>query len=239
MKTVLITGASRGIGRGIAKKFARMGDYNVVINYNQSEELALELAEKIGGFAVKADIGNSQEVKDMIDIVNQKFGKIDVLINNAGISKFNLFSDITEDEWQEMININLSGAYRVTQGAIGGMIREHSGVIINISSMWGEVGSSCEVAYSTAKAGLIGMTKALAKELGTSNIRVNCIAPGLVDTDMNGGITEDAMDGLIEETPLMRIGKPSDIAALAYFLASDESSFITGQVVGSNGGYVI
>lgn len=239
MKTVLITGASRGIGRGIAKKFAKTGDYNVIINYNQSEKLALLLAESIGGFAVKADVGNFQEVRDMIGIIDKKFGKIDVLVNNAGVSKFNLFSDITEDEWQNMMNINLSGAYRVTQGVVGGMIRDQSGVIINISSMWGEVGSSCEVAYSTAKAGLIGMTKALAKELGTSNIRVNCISPGLIDTDMNGDITEETMDELIDETPLMRIGKPSDIAALAYFLASDEASFITGQVVGSNGGYVI
>lgn len=238
MKTVLITGGARGIGAATAKRFAD-GGYKVIINYNKSRTEAEALAKLIGAYAIKADIGNPSEVELMMKNLENEFGGVDVIINNAGISKFNLFTDITEEEWQEIININLSGAYRVAKHGIKSMISRRSGCIINISSMWGQVGSSCETAYSASKAGLIGLTKALAKELGPSNIRVNCIAPGVIDTDMNSSISSEVMAELCDETPLMRIGKPEDIAELAFFLASDAASFITGQIIGSNGGFVI
>lgn len=238
MKTVLITGASRGIGAATAKRFAE-GGYNVVINYNKSEAEAKSLAELINACAIKADIGNPAEVEEMMRIIEKDFGGADVIINNAGVSKFGLFTDMTEDEWQEIININLSGAYRVTRCGVKPMIAKKCGCIINISSMWGQVGSSCESAYSASKAGLIGLTKALAKELGPSNIRVNCIAPGVIDTDMNSSLTAETLAELAEDTPLMRLGKPEDIAELAFFLASDGAGFITGQIIGSNGGFVI
>lgn len=238
MKTVLVTGGSRGIGAATAKRFAE-GGYRVVINYNNSQAVAEALAKLIGAYAIKANVGNPSEVELMMKKIENDFGGADVIINNAGISKFNLFTDITEEEWQEIININLSGAYRVTKHGIKPMIARRSGCVINISSMWGQVGSSCETAYSASKAGLIGLTKALAKELGPSNIRVNCIAPGVIDTDMNSSISPEIMTELCAETPLMRIGKPEDIAELAFFIASDAASFITGQIIGSNGGFVI
>lgn len=238
MKTVLVTGGSRGIGAASAKCFAE-GGYRVIVNYNNSKADAEALAELIGGYAIKADVGSPSEVELMMKRIESDFGGADVIINNAGISKFNLFTDIAEEEWQEIININLSGAYRVIKHGIKPMIARRSGCVINISSMWGQTGASCEAAYSASKAGLIGLTKALAKELGPSNIRVNCIAPGVIDTDMNSSISPETMAELCAETPLMRIGKPEDIAELAFFLASDAASFITGQIIGSNGGFVI
>lgn len=238
MKTVLITGASRGIGAATAKRFAE-GGYNVIINYNKSEAEAKSLANRINACALKADIGNPAEVERMMQRIENDFGGADVIINNAGISKFGLFTDMTEEEWQEIINVNLSGAYRVTRHGVKPMIAKKQGCIINISSMWGQVGSSCESAYSASKAGLIGLTKSLAKELGPSNIRVNCIAPGVIDTDMNSSLTAETLAELREDTPLMRLGKPEDIADLAFFLASDGAAFITGQIIGSNGGFVI
>ena len=238
MKPVLVTGGSRGIGAAVSKRFAE-GGYRVVINYNKSKAEAETLAGSIGAYVVKADVGSPSEVESMMSKIENEFGGADVIINNAGISKFNLFTDVTEEEWQEIININLSGAYRVTRHGIKPMIARRSGCVINISSMWGQVGSSCETAYSASKAGLIGLTKALAKELGPSNIRVNCIAPGVIDTDMNRSLSPDVMAELCDETPLMRIGRPEDIAELAYFLASDAANFITGQIIGSNGGFVI
>ena len=197
------------------------------------------MAEETGGYPIKADISVPEQVESMIDKIEDKFGGVDILINNAGISKFNLFTDITEDEWSEVMEVNLNGPYRVTRGVVRHMINNHFGSIINISSMWGVVGSSCEVAYSTAKSGLIGMTKALAKELGPSNIRVNCIAPGVIDTDMNAGLDENTVRELISETPVMRIGKPRDVGELAYFLSGSGAEFITGQVIGVNGGFVV
>lgn len=237
MKTVLITGASGGIGSEIAEKFG--GDYNVVINYNRSEERAQAVARAVGGFPVKADVSSPEEVAAMFKEIEERFGGVDVLINNAGVSKSQLFTDCTEEIWNEILDVNLSGVYRVTKHALPHMIRNHSGSIINISSMWGEVGASCEAAYSAAKAGVIGLTKALAKELGPSGIRVNCITPGLIDTPMNQEHDEETITVLVEETPLMRIGTPEDVGGLARFLAEESSSFITGQVIGVNGGFVI
>ena len=226
-KTALITGSSRGIGRAIAILFAR-NNYNVVINYNKSEKEAQELydmlrKENLSVRIFKADVSNVQEANALVNYTIGQFENIDVLVNNAGISKPCLFTDISYEQWDEMISTNLSSVFYV---------------IINISSMWGLVGSSFEVDYSATKAGIIGMTKALAKELGPSNINVNAIAPGVIKTDMLNDLSQDTMDMLKEETPLMRIGKPEDIAKCALFLA-EQGDFITGQVISSNGGFVI
>ena len=242
-KTALITGASRGIGREIAKLFAK-NNYNVVINYNKSEDEAKELEKELSdkGYDVrifKADVSNINEANALVNFTIGQFEKIDVLINNAGISRFNLFTDISFDEWHEVMNVNLNSVFYVTKKALQYMIPEHSGKIINISSMWGLVGSANEVHYSTSKAALIGMTKALAKELGPSNIQVNAIAPGVIQTDMLNDVDDDTIEMLREETPLMRIGQPIDIAKCALFLASDGGDFMTGQVISSNGGFVI
>ena len=242
-KTVLITGSSRGIGREIAKLFAK-NNYNVVINYNKSEKEAKELLEELTkeNYSVrifKADVSNVNEANALVNYTIGQFEKIDVLINNAGISRFNIFTDISYDEWHEVMNANLNSAFYVTKKVLQYMLPEQSGKIINISSMWGLVGSANEVHYSTSKAALIGMTKALAKELGPSNIQVNAIAPGVIETDMLKEMDEDTIEMLKYDTPLMRIGKPIDIAKCALFLASDGGDFITGQVISSNGGFVI
>lgn len=236
MKTALITGGSRGIGAAIARRFAGEG-FRVIINYNKSEAEAKALAAELGGMAVRADVGDPKQVTAMAGEIGARFGALDVLVNNAGISRIGLFTDMTEDEWQRMIDVNLGGAFRVTKSLIKPMIARQSGCVINISSMWGQVGASCEAAYSASKAGLIGLTKALAKELGPSGIRVNCIAPGVIETDMNAELSGDTISALADDTPLMRLGAPEDVADAAYFLAG--SGFITGQVLGVNGGFVI
>ena len=240
IKTVLITGASRGIGRAIASVFAKNG-YSVIINYNRSKDeantLTAELTKQYGAEckAIKADVSNSAEVKAMF----KKAGAVDVLINNAGVSSQKLFTDITDEDWKNTIGVNLDGAFYCCREALPRMISQKRGVIINISSMWGEVGASCEVHYSASKAGVIGLTKALAKEVAPSGIRVNCIAPGVIMTDMMSGYDDETIEELKVETPLQRLGTPEDIASAALFLASDEASFITGQSLGVNGGFVI
>lgn len=242
-KTVLITGASRGIGKAISKLFAE-NNYNVVINYNKSEYEAKELQNYLisKGCSVrifKADVSNINEVNSLINYTIGQFEKIDVLINNAGISKTNLFTDISYEEWNEIMNVNLNGVFYTTKKALQYMIPEMNGKIINISSIWGIVGGSFEVHYSASKAAIIGMTKALAKELGPSNISVNCIAPGVIKTDMIKNLSEDTLDILKEETPLMKLGTPEDIAKCALFLAGEGGDFLTGQVISPNGGFVI
>lgn len=187
----------------------------------------------------KANISNREDVEDMVDYCIKEFGGLDVLVNNAGVSQDKLFTDITDEDWDNMMNINLKGSFYCSQVALKYMISEKKGNIINISSIWGISGASCEVHYSITKAGIIGMTKALAKEVGPSNIRVNSIAPGVINTDMLSGYNEEDIDALVEETPLMRLGTPEDIANCAIFLASDKSNFITGQVISPNGGFVI
>ncbi len=230
MRKVLVTGASRGIGAAIAREFSKNGD-KVFINYNTSREKAENLAREINGIAVWADVADPDAVKEML----QKTGDIDVLINNAGFAQFSMFDALSDEDWHRMIDVTLSGAFYCTRGVLPHMIHQKQGSIINISSIWGVTGASCEVAYSTAKAGLIGMTKALAKEVGPSGIRVNCIAPGVIDTDMNAMLTPDTISDLIEEIPLGRIGTPEDIAKAVLFLA-EPNSFITGQVLSINGG---
>lgn len=242
-KVMLITGASRGIGAAIAYE-ASMTGYFVVINYNKSERDAETLCEKIkkdGGecIAVKADITSSSDVEHLCDEALLYSGKIDVLVNNAGISSFSLFTDISDELWDQTFDINVKGNFYVTRRVVPNMVREKAGRIINISSVWGICGSSCEVHYSASKAAIIGMTKALAKELGPSGITVNCVAPGVIDTDMNKMLSKEDFEALCDETPLERIGKPYEIAKAVLFLASDDASFITGQVLSPNGGFVI
>ncbi|HBF8171978.1 TPA: SDR family oxidoreductase [Clostridioides difficile] len=242
-KTVLITGGARGIGKAMSKAFAKEG-YNVLVNFNKSENEAKELYTILNekNFSVKlfkANISNREDVEDMVDYCIKEFGGLDVLVNNAGVSQDKLFTDITDEDWDNMMNINLKGSFYCSQVALKYMISEKKGNIINISSIWGISGASCEVHYSITKAGIIGMTKALAKEVGPSNIRVNSIAPGVINTDMLSGYNEEDIDALVEEIPLMRLGTPEDIANCAIFLASDKSNFITGQVISPNGGFVI
>lgn len=242
-KTVLITGGARGIGKAMSKAFAKEG-YNVLVNFNKSENEAKELYTILNekNFSVKlfkSDISNREDVENMVDYCIKEFGGLDVLVNNAGVSQDKLFTDITDEDWDNMMNINLKGSFYCSQVALKYMISEKKGNIINISSIWGISGASCEVHYSITKAGIIGMTKALAKEVGPSNIRVNSIAPGVINTDMLSGYNEEDIDALVEETPLMRLGTPEDIANCAIFLASDKSNFITGQVISPNGGFVI
>lgn len=238
MKTVLITGGSRGIGRAMVELFCENG-YKVAFTYKNSESQAKNLAETMGAVAIKADSASEAEVVEAVKAAENALGKIDCLINNAGISSFSLFTDLTLEEWNRHLAINLTGAFLYSRAVIPGMVSRKRGRIINITSMWGIVGSSCEVHYSTAKAGLIGMTKALAKELGPSGITVNAIAPGLIATDMNACLSEEDINEVAEETPLMRVGLPSEVARAALFLASEGASFITGEVMNLSGGYIM
>lgn len=242
-KTVLITGSSRGIGSNMAEKFAREG-YNVLINYNKSKENAEELYNKLNseGLSVeafKADVSKRDEVEAMFEYCLKEFGDLDILINNAGVAKGMLFTDVTDEDWDNLMNVNLKGVYLCTQTALKHMISEKKGKIINISSIWGIAGGSFEVHYSASKAGIIGLTKALAKEVGPSNIQVNCIAPGAIVTDMLEQVNSDDLELFRQETPLMKLGKPEDISNCALFLASDKADFFTGQVLSPNGGIVI
>lgn len=248
-KTVLVTGSSRGIGKEIAVRFAKEG-YNVAVNYCSHEAEAIRtvnLLNTLGGpfridnvAAIKADVSDRRQVEAMFQQIHGTFGGgVDILVNNAGIAQQKVFSDITEEDWDRMFGVDVKGIFHCCQCALPYMIQKKAGKIINISSMWGQVGASCEVHYSAAKAAVIGMTKALAKELGPSNIQVNCIAPGVIDTEMNGSLEESVMEELRQDTPLERIGTVKDIANAAFFLASKEADFITGQVLGVNGGMVI
>lgn len=238
MKNVLITGGSRGIGRAMVELFASNG-YSVAFTYKSSENKAKSLAEATGAIAIKADSASESDVLYAVNTAICELGSIDCLINNAGISSFSLFTDITLDMWNEHLAVNLTGAFLYSKAVIPGMVARKEGRIINITSMWGITGSSCEVHYSTAKAGLIGMTKALAKELGPSGITVNAIAPGLIDTDMNRCLSDDDIRAIEDETPLMRIGTSSEVAKAALFLAGEGASFITGEVMNVSGGYLI
>lgn len=240
-KIAIVTGASRGIGREIAKMLAKEG-LQIVANYNKSEQKAKELKEELKNENIdidifKADVSKREEAKALIAYTLNKYGKIDVLINNAGIAEFKEFTQITDAEWNKMIDTNLNSVFIMNQEVLKNMIHNKNGCIINISSIWGIVGSSCEVHYSTAKAGINGMTKALAKELGPSNIRVNAIAPGIINTEMNNDIEKEDIEMIEKDTPLGRIGKPEDIAKCVKWLVED--TFTTGQIISINGGWVI
>ncbi|MCH5213416.1 MAG: SDR family oxidoreductase [Oscillospiraceae bacterium] len=234
MKRVLITGGSRGIGAACVESFSKAG-YKVFFTYKNSKEKAEELALRTGAEAICADVSSFEAMKKAALVI----GNADIIINNAGISQIKMLQDITEADWDNMFNINIKGMFITVKTFLDNMIHNKWGRIINISSMWGEQGGSCEVHYSASKSAVIGFTKALAKELGPSGITVNCISPGVIDTDMNSHLTEENIDELTAETPVNKIGKAMDIANAALFLASEKSSFITGTVIPVNGGIIM
>ena len=240
-KVALITGSSRGIGRAEAIKLAQDG-YAVCINYIEREDKAEEVVEMLTtqGFEAmcwQADVSKSDEVKAMVKAVEERLGKVTLLVNNAGIAKQCLFQDMTEEYWHYMFGVNLNGAFNTIQAVLPNMLHEHAGCIINTSSIWGQHGGSCEVAYSSTKHAVIGLTRALAQELAPSNIRVNCVAPGVIDTDMVQVLGKDTLDMLAHDIPLGRLGRPEEIAATVLHLA--ESTYTTGQVFAVDGGFIL
>ena len=240
-KVTLVTGSARGIGAAIIEELASAG-YDCVINYLTSERDAYELNEKIKKYnvrslVIKCDVSKEEEVNDMFCQIEKELGGVDILINNAGIAHYGLISQISDAEWDRLFSVNVGGIYRCVKAVLPAMLQKQSGCILNLSSMWGQVGASCEVAYSASKGAVIAMTKALAKELGPSGIRVNCVCPGVILTDMTRCIGEDALSELAEETPLGRNGTPEDVAAALLYLA--QADFITGQILPVNGGFVI
>ena len=235
-KVVVVTGSSRGIGANIVKTLAKKG-YRVILNYNKSENYAQNVQKELINVDIfKADVSKKAEAVSLINFAIEKYGKIDVLINNAGISQSKLFTDLKDDDWNNIINSNLNSAFFCSREAAKNMIHNKSGLIINISSIWGITGASCEVAYSTSKAALNGFTKALAKELGPSNIRVNAIAPGIINTDMNNYLSNEELESIKEEIPLERIGETIDISKCVEWLIED--NYTTGQIISINGGWV-
>lgn len=240
-KVAIVTGASKGIGREIAKELARK-QIKVIANYNNSEEDARQLKEELKKENIeidifKADLTKREEIKDLVQFTLKKYKKIDILINNAGISEYKIFTEETDEDWNKVINTNLYSAFAMTQEVLTNMIHNKEGIIINISSIWGIIGASLEVLYSISKAGINGMTKALAKELGPSNIRVNAIAPGIIETQMNSKFSTEEINQIKEEIPLGKIGTPSDIAKCVNWLVDDK--YTTGQIISINGGWSI
>ena len=242
-KSVLITGGTRGIGRACVERFARAG-WQVAFLYHARTDAveSLTAAMRAEGFPVRSaacDLADAGETERAVQELLSVQGIPDALVNNAGISCFGLFQDMGEEDWERILSVNLRAAARVSRLVLPGMISRKSGAIVNVASMWGEVGASCETVYSAAKAGLIGLTRALAKEVGPSGIRVNAVSPGVIETDMNAVLSPETLETLAEETPLGRMGRPEEVAAAVWFLAGEEASFITGQVLGVNGGFVI
>lgn len=242
MQTVLITGASGGIGRAVAQCFAQNG-WNVALHYHKNEQAALELEQSLskqtGAKAFQADLADSEQVEALIAQVTHVFGRVDALVNNAGIAQQKLLTELTDADWHTMFDVNMHSVFYACRAALRQMIARHSGSIVNVSSIWGVTGASCEVHYSAAKAAVIGFSKALAKEVGPAGIRVNCVAPGVIDTQMNNCLDKQTLCALAEETPLGRIGTPQDTAELIFFLCSDKASFLTGQVICADGGLIV
>ena len=238
MKNVLITGGSRGIGRACVEKFAREG-YTVSFIYNNSTAAAKELSALTGAIAIRADISDPKQAKTAVDQAFSAMGSIDILINNAGISLIKLFTDTTDEDYYNIMNTNFGGTFFVTREAAKPMISRHFGRIVNIGSMWGKTGASCEVAYSASKSAIEGFTKALAKELAPSGITVNCIEPGVINTEMNSELDEAALKELCDETPTGKIGEATDLADFIYMIATEKSGFLTGQIIGFDGGFAI
>ena len=235
---VLITGGSRGIGEACVRAFCEKGN-SVAFLYHTNHDRAQALADQTGAIAFCADVADAKSATAATQEAIKKLGGIDVLVNNAGIAQIKLVSDITDEDWRKMIDTNLSGAFYTSREASRAMVAQHSGRIINIGSMWGKTGASCEVHYSASKAGLRGLTMALAKELGPSNITVNCIEPGVINTEMNAALDESTRQELCNSTPLCRIGEAKEVADVVSFLASEGASFITGQIIGVDGGFAI
>jgi len=241
MKTVIVTGGSRGIGAAIVKELAKE-KYNVVLNYNNSEEAAKQIQKELEKQNIKieifkADVSKREEVKQLVKFTLEKYDNIDVLINNAGIDQIKPFMDITEDDWNNIMQVNLNSVFYCSQEVLENMIHNKKGCIINISSIWGRIGASCEVHYSASKAAIDGLTKALAKEMGPSNIRVNSIAPGIIETEMNKDLNGEELEEITNQIPLGRIGKPEEIAKSIKWLIEDE--YVTGQVISVDGGWNI
>lgn len=236
-KTVLITGGAKGIGAACALAFAEKG-YNVAVNYRSSEAEAVALEGRFANIkAFKADVSDGEQVDRLFEQVNETFGGVDILINNAGVPLFGLFQCVERAAAEKMYATNLFGTLNCSRRALPFMLAQQNGVIINISSVWGEVGASCEVDYSAAKAAVIGFTKALSKEVGFSGVRVNCVTPGVIDTDMNASLSVEDVSEIVDSVPLERLGTPEDVAAAVLFLSSEAASYITGQVLGVNGGW--
>ena len=238
MKVALITGASRGIGAAVARRL-RADGCEVVLNYARSRAQAEDLAAQLGGTALQADVSDPAQVKRMVDTVLEKFCQLDILVCCAGVAWQGLTQDMGREEYRRVMGVDLDGTFYCCQAVLPQMIRQRSGRIVTVSSMWGQVGGSCETAYSAAKAGLIGLTKALAKEVGPSGITVNCVAPGVIDTEMNQSLGSQTLSDLAEETPLGRLGTAEDVAAWVSCLCSPAGDFLTGQVIAPNGGLVI
>lgn len=241
MKTAIITGASRGIGRATATLLAK-NNYNVVINYHHAEEQAKSLVEELtvqglSAVCYKADVSNEEQAEALVDFTIDKWGKVDLLVNNAGISTSGLLIDMPIEQINRTIAVNLTGTILMTQKVARCMLSNRSGNIINISSIWGEIGGSCEAVYSATKGGIIAFSKAMAKELGYNDIRVNCISPGIIDTDMNARLSSSDVQNIVDDIPCQRIGRAEDIAKAVLWLASDEASYINGQVISINGGW--
>ncbi len=241
MKTVVVTGASKGIGRAVAKEFANNG-YNIVICYNHSISAAQELLAEISGItraiAIRVDVSKEDEVKNMIDITKNTFGTIDVLVNCAGVSDTRLLIDSTKEDYDFVFDTNMRGTYNTCKLVGREMLSNQSGKIINISSIWGVLGGSCESVYSASKGAIIAFTKALAKEFGPNGINVNAVAPGFIQTDMTKNVTEEIKQEIMDNSALGRLGTPEDVAGVVSFLASEKSEFITGQVIGVDGGWL-
>ena len=235
-KKILISGGSRGIGAAAVRYFSEKGD-RVAFIYRNADEEARKLAEETNAITVKADVSDAQSAISAFREATEFLGGIDILINCAGIAGFSLFTDISDEDWRRMLDTNLTSAFTLSREAAKVMVSQKSGRIINVGSVWGRMGASCEVHYSASKAGMRGLTQALAKELGPSGITVNCVEPGVIDTDMNAMLDENAMKELAEATPLCRIGKAEEVAAVIGFLASEEASFITGTCIPVDGGF--
>ena len=236
MKKIIVTGGSRGIGRACVELFSKHG-CDVAFIYCSNDDAADDCADETGAFAIKADLSDPSEAEWAYNKAVEYLGGVDVLVNNAGISESGLITDVTDEMWHHVMDTNLSSAFYMSRLVSREFVRQQSGVIINIGSVWGRVGASCEAVYATSKAGLRGLTLSMAKELGPSGVRVNCVEPGVIDTDMNACYDEDDIAALCEETPLFRIGDPSEVAELVYFLASEKASFITAQIIGVDGGF--
>lgn len=238
MKTVLVNGGSRGIGAAIVRLFSQHS-YRVAFTYLHSHAAAEALSLETGALAVCADSASEEEVAAAVATVCRELGEVDILVNSAAVSSFSLFTDLSLSEWERTFAVNVGGPFLYSRAVLPAMIAQKNGVIVNISSIWGVTGASCEVHYSATKAALGGMTRALAREVGPSGIRVNAVAPGVIDTEMNAALGEDDKRALCEETPLMRLGTAEEVARAVLFLAGDGASFITGQVLGVNGGFVV